>query len=230
MVRTLRVHSLHCCSRAHSRILQCATHETNMCCCCPVTGCFIFLVYCTPYSNAEDRVALVSSLLHMLNACLFDVYRTSSVLFSPLTLTLTQTHLYKCQLANNRSSLKCEYSACEYSEASVNWDLMEQLFLWQLVNAHGTFDIDSVVPLLPKLNFRGTELRIERLCSKSFWRAPLLVDPCAECCAELRCPLRWHTIALLYCTLFVYRTCRIPVEFHADAEALSVCTFLPAIE
>ena len=86
--------------------------------------------------------------------------RTYSYMYSyPVSATavskdvLADTH-------TTRNILLAETYRCSliYAEASVNWDLMEQLFLWQIVNSHGTFDVDCVVPLLPKLNFRGNSL------------------------------------------------------------------------
>lgn len=172
----------------------------------------------------------------MLDACLFDVYRTSSLLSVNINININININTHARTSINSliigSSLKCEYSVCEFrGECELGPDGAALPLATGQRTRHIRHRLSRSTSSKTEFQRYCSVQLIERLYSKFFWRAPLLVYPCAEWCAPHRCPLQWHThtIALLYCTLFVYRTCRIPVEFHADAEALSVCTSLPAI-
>jgi integrator complex subunit 3 len=43
---------------------------------------------------------------------------------------------------------------CYISDASFEWETIEQYFLWQLIAAH-TIPVEYVMPVLPKMDFSG---------------------------------------------------------------------------
>ena len=43
------------------------------------------------------------------------------------------------------------------TDASLEWETIEQYFLWQLIAAHN-IPVDYIMPILPKLEFIGKHL------------------------------------------------------------------------
>ena len=41
-----------------------------------------------------------------------------------------------------------------FSDASLEWETIEQYFLWQLVMAHN-IPVEHILPILPKLEYSG---------------------------------------------------------------------------
>lgn len=45
-------------------------------------------------------------------------------------------------------------SCCNVVDASLQWETIEQYFLWQLISVH-TIPVEHIMPILPKLDFTG---------------------------------------------------------------------------
>ena len=43
---------------------------------------------------------------------------------------------------------------CDLIDASLQWETIEQYFLWQLISVH-TIPVEHIMPILPKLDFTG---------------------------------------------------------------------------
>lgn len=57
-----------------------------------------------------------------------------------------------CKVLQGNLNLLSSSTILKILEASLSWETIEQFFLWQLVNAHDV-TLDSIIPLITKLNF-----------------------------------------------------------------------------
>lgn len=46
------------------------------------------------------------------------------------------------------------HPSCSLTDGSLEWETLEQYFLWQLISAHN-IPVDYIMPVLPKLDYTG---------------------------------------------------------------------------